>query len=135
MNKDREAKMKKILIVDDEDNNRLLLEEILEDFKECGVEILMASDGKKALDIIIREIPDLIFLDIMMPTINGYEVCDIVKRELKLLSTYIVLLTAKGQAEDRNKGIDVLCDKYLTKPFYFNEVLTIAESVLGIKVH
>jgi two-component system alkaline phosphatase synthesis response regulator PhoP len=134
MNKDREAKMKKILIVDDEDNNRLLLEEILEDFKECGVEILMASDGKKALDIIIREIPELIFLDIMMPTINGYEVCDIVKRELKLLNTYIVLLTAKGQVEDRNKGIDVLCDKYLTKPFYFNEVLTIAENVLGIRV-
>jgi len=127
--------MKKILIVDDEVNNRLLLEEILEDFKEQGVEILQAEDGKQALDIIKSENPDLIFLDIMMPTINGYEVCHIVKKELKLSNMYIVLLTAKGQAEDRHRGLDVMCDKYITKPFYFNEVLTTAESVLGLKIH
>jgi two-component system alkaline phosphatase synthesis response regulator PhoP len=127
--------MKKILIVDDEVNNRLLLEEILEDFKEQGVEILLAEDGKQALDIIISEKPNLIFLDIMMPTINGYEVCNIVKKELKLLDIYIVLLTAKGQAEDRHRGFDVLCDKYITKPFYFNEVLNIAEDILGLKMN
>ncbi|MGV8982034.1 response regulator [Clostridium sp.] len=127
--------MKKILIVDDEVNNRLLLEEILEDFKQQGVEILMEEDGKKALSTIIRERPDLVFLDIMMPTIDGYEVCNIVKRELKLTDIYIVLLTAKGQAEDKNRGCDVLCDKYITKPFYFNEVLSIAENVLELIVH
>ncbi|MBZ9688650.1 response regulator [Clostridium estertheticum] len=125
--------MKKILIVDDEVNNRLLLEEILEEFKDQGVEILLADDGKKALGIIISERPNLVFLDIMMPEINGYEVCNIVKKELKLLHTYIVLLTAKGQTEDKNRGNDVLCDKYLTKPFYFDEVLAIAENVLGLK--
>lgn len=127
--------MKKILIVDDEVNNRLLLEEILEEFKDQGVEIFLAEDGKQALDIIISEKPNLIFLDIMMPTINGYEVCNIVKKELKLLDIYIVLLTAKGQAEDKHRGFDVLCDKYITKPFYFNEVLTIAENILGLKIH
>lgn len=127
--------MKKILIVDDEVNNRLLLEEILEEFKDQGVEIFLAEDGKQALDIIISEKPNLIFLDIMMPTINGYEVCNIVKKELKLLDIYIVLLTAKGQAEDKHRGFDVLCDKYITKPFYFNEVLAIAENILGLKIH
>jgi two-component system alkaline phosphatase synthesis response regulator PhoP len=127
--------MKKILIVDDEVNNRLLLEEILEDFKESGVKIFLAEDGKQALGIIISERPDLVFLDIMMPTLNGYEVCNTVKRELKLLDIYIVLLTAKGQEEDKNKGFDVLCDRYMTKPFYFNEVITIAEKVLGLKIH
>lgn len=127
--------MKKILIVDDEVNNRLLLEEILEEIKEQGVEILLAGDGMKALDIIISEKPSLVFLDIMMPIRNGYEVCNIVKKELKLLDVYIVLLTAKGQKEDKNRGLDVLCDKYITKPFHFNEVLAIAEEVLGLKVH
>ena len=57
------------------------------------------------------------------------------KRELKLLDIYIVLLTAKGQGEDKHKGFDVLCDRYMTKPFYFNEVITIAETVLGLKIH
>ncbi|MBU3160499.1 response regulator [Clostridium frigoris] len=126
--------MKKILIVDDEVNNRLLLEEILEDFKEKGVEILLAQDGKQALDIIKSERPSLVFLDIMMPTINGYEVCNTVKKELKLQGVYIVLLTAKGREDDKNIGSKVLCDKYITKPFYFNEVLTIAENVLGLKI-
>jgi CheY-like chemotaxis protein len=126
--------MKKILIVDDEANNRLLLEEILEDFKEKGVEIYLAKNGKQALGIIISERPDLVFLDIMMPTISGYEVCDIVKRELKLLYIYIVLLTAKGQEEDKHKGFDVLCDRYITKPFYFNEVIEVTEKVLGMKI-
>jgi len=125
--------MKKILIVDDEANNRLLLEEILEEFKEKGVEILLAEDGKKALDIIKSDRPNLVFLDIMMPEINGYEVCYIVKKELNLPNIYIVLLTAKGQEEDKHKGIEVMCDKYITKPFYFNEVLDIAQNVLGIK--
>ncbi|MBU3113101.1 response regulator [Clostridium lacusfryxellense] len=127
--------MKKILIVDDEVNNRLLLEEILEDFKEIGVEILLASDGKQALDLIESERPNLVFLDIMMPTINGYEVCNVVKKELKLINIYIVLLTARGQKDDRDRGFEVLCDKYITKPFYFNEVIGIAEDVLELKIH
>ena len=126
--------MKKILIVDDEANNRLLLEEILEDFKGKGVEIFLAKNGKQALGIIISERPELVFLDIMMPTISGYEVCDIVKRELKLLYIYIVLLTAKGQEDDKHKGFDVLCDRYITKPFYFNEVIEVTEKVLGMKI-
>jgi two-component system alkaline phosphatase synthesis response regulator PhoP len=125
--------MKSILIVDDEVNNRLLLEEILEEFKEQGVEILLAEDGTQALDIIVSKRPNLVFLDIMMPTINGYQVCSIVKKDLKLEEIYIVLLTARGQEQDKNRGLEVLCDKYITKPFSFKEVLTIAENVLVLK--
>lgn len=125
--------MKSILIVDDEVNNRLLLEEILEEFKEQGVEILLAEDGAQALDIIVSKKPNLVFLDIMMPEINGYEVCNIVKQDFKLSDIYIVLLTARGQEKDKNRGLDALCDKYITKPFSFKEVLTTAENVLGLK--
>lgn len=124
--------MKSILIVDDEVNNRLLLEEILEEYKEQGVEILLAEDGMQALDIIISKRPNLVFLDIMMPTINGYQVCNIVKKELKLAEIYIALLTARGQEQDKHRGLEVLCDKYITKPFSFKEVLAIVEDVLGI---
>jgi two-component system alkaline phosphatase synthesis response regulator PhoP len=127
--------MKSILIVDDEVNNRLLLEEILEEFKEQGVEILLAEDGVQALDIIISKRPNLVFLDIMMPTINGYQVCNRVKKELNLAEVYIVLLTAKGQEQDKHRGQEVLCDKYITKPFSFKEVLAIAENVLGLKAY
>jgi two-component system alkaline phosphatase synthesis response regulator PhoP len=126
--------MKSILIVDDEVNNRLLLEEILEEFKEQGVEILLAEDGTQALDIIVSKRPNLVFLDIMMPTINGYQVCSIVKKDLDLEDIYIVLLTARGQEQDKNRGLEVLCDKYITKPFSFKAVLTIAENVLGLKI-
>lgn len=126
--------MKKILIVDDEVNNRLLLEEILEDFKDNEVEILIAENGKQALNIIKRDKPNLVFLDVMMPIINGYEVCSIVKKDLLLQGVYIVFLTAKGREDDKQGESRVMCDKYITKPFYFREVLTIAENVLGIKV-
>lgn len=125
--------MKSILIVDDEVNNRLLLEEILEEFKDQGVEILLAEDGTQALDIIVSKKPNLVFLDIMMPTINGYQVCNIVKKDFKLSEIYIVLLTARGQEKDKDRGLEALCDKYITKPFSFKEVLTIAENVLGLK--
>jgi len=127
--------MKKILIVDDEVNNRLLLEDMLEEIKDKGVEILMAKDGEEALSIIKSVRPNLVFLDIMMPKINGYEVCSMVKKELKIVDMYIVLLTAKGQSEDKNRGIEVLCDKYITKPFYINEVLSIAYNVLQLETN
>ena len=127
--------MKKILIVDDEVNNRLLLEEMLEEIKDKGVEILMAQNGEEALSIIKSVRPNLVFLDIMMPKINGYDVCNTVKKELNLIDIYIVLLTAKGQEADKNRGHEVLCDKYITKPFYLNEVLSIAQNVLQLKTH
>jgi two-component system alkaline phosphatase synthesis response regulator PhoP len=122
----------KILIVDDEPHIRLLLEQNLEDLEGEGVEILTAADGQQGLDSIKAEQPDLVFLDVMMPRINGFDVCQIVKQELKMDNTYIVLLTAKGQEYDRQHGEAVGADQYLTKPFDPDALLALAKQILGL---
>lgn len=109
--------MNKILIVDDEPNNRILLQEILEDFEEDGTQLLYAADGAEALDIIQSEKPDLIFLDIMLPEMDGFDVCHTVKYKLGLENIFIAILTAKSQDVDKRKAMDVKADMYITKPF------------------
>ena len=121
---------KKLLIVDDEAHIRLLIEQTLEDLEDEGVQLLFADNGEAALSIIQKEKPDLVFLDVMMPKMNGMEVCQRVKKELKLTDTYIILLTAKGQEVDRQKGLDMGADKYMTKPFDPDEMFEIAEEIL-----
>jgi DNA-binding response OmpR family regulator len=125
---------KKILIVDDEPHIRLLLERALRDLEDEGVEILKASHGREALEIIKTEKPDLIYLDVMMPEMNGYDVCRAVKNEMGLREVYIVLLTAKGQEMDKKKGAEVGADLYMTKPFDPDVVLEKAAEVLGIEI-
>ena len=123
---------KKVLIVDDEPFIRLLLEQTLEDLEDEGVELITADNGETALDIIRSETPEIVFLDVMMPKMNGFDVCNAVKNELGLTGVYIVLLTAKGQEFDKQKGIDVGADVYMTKPFNPDEVLAKARSILGL---
>lgn len=122
----------KILIVDDEPHIRLLIEQTLEDLEDHGVELLLATNGEEALDIIQAERPPLVFLDVMMPKINGFEVCHTVKREWELHDVYVVMLTAKGQESDRQKGEAVGADTYVTKPFDPDELLELTEQVLGL---
>jgi len=124
--------MPKILIVDDEPFIRLLLEQTLEDLEDEGVELITADNGETALDIIRSERPEIVFLDVMMPKMNGFDVCNAVKNDLGLNDVYIVLLTAKGQEFDKQKGIDVGADIYMTKPFNPDEVLEKARTVLGL---
>lgn len=121
----------KILIVDDEPHIRLLLGRILEDLEDEGVELLTANDGAEALETIKAERPKLVFLDVMMPKLNGFDVCRAVKYELGLEDCYIVLLTSKGQEFDRQKGQEVGADTYVTKPFDPDELLKMAQEVLG----
>jgi len=121
----------KILIVDDEPNIVILLEQALEALEDEGVELLTARNGQDALEIIKTEKPNLVFLDIMMPKMNGLEVCHIVKSELQIANIYIIILTAKGQEFDKKKGIDVGADLYLTKPFRPKEVLEKSRQILG----
>ncbi len=123
---------KKILIVDDEPQIRILLEQTLEDFEESGVEILMAENGREGLELIKSERPNLVFLDVMMPEMNGFDVCHTVKKKLKLKDIYIVLITAKGQEFDKQKGKEVGADEYKTKPFDPDEIVKLAGEVLGI---
>jgi two-component system, OmpR family, alkaline phosphatase synthesis response regulator PhoP len=122
----------KILIVDDEPHIRLLLEQALEELEDEGVELLVATNGEEALETIKAEKPPLVFLDVMMPKMNGFEVCNAVKNELGMADVYIVLLTAKGQEVDREKGAAVGANVYMTKPFDPDEVLEMAEEVLGL---
>lgn len=123
---------KKILIVDDEQHIRMLIEQTLEELEDDGVEFLTADNGEKALDLIRREIPDLVFLDVMMPRMNGMEVCRKVKKELGMKQVFIVLLTAKGQELDRQKGSEVGADVYMTKPFDPESLLIKAREVLQL---
>ena len=123
----------KILIVDDEAQIRMLIEQTLEELEDDGVEFLTAENGEIALEIIQRENPQLVFLDVMMPKMNGMDVCKKVKKELGLHNVYIVLLTAKGQELDRQKGQEVGADVYMTKPFDPEVILSKARQVLALE--
>lgn len=123
---------KKILIADDEANIRILMEQVLEKLEDEGVELLIAKNGKEALETIEDEKPDLVFLDMMMPRMNGLDVCRAVKQELKITNIYIIMLTAKGQEDDKEKGLKVGVDLYMTKPFRPKAVLEKSREVLGI---
>jgi DNA-binding response OmpR family regulator len=123
---------KKILVVDDEPHVRLLLEQTFEKLEDEGVELLFADNGEDALKIIKEKRPELVFLDVMMPKMNGFEVCNTVKNELRLKDVYIVMLTAKGQKFDREKGNEVCADVYMTKPFDPDEIVEKASEILGL---
>ena len=121
----------KILIVDDEAHIRLLIAQTLEELEDQGVTIFNAEDGEQAMRIVENEHPVLVFLDVMMPKLNGFETCARIKRELGMKDVTIVLLTAKGQEFDRERGKDVGADLYMTKPFDPDELLAFAAKVVG----
>jgi DNA-binding response OmpR family regulator len=122
----------KLLIVDDEAHIRMLIGQTLEELEDEGVNFFTAENGEQALEIIQQEKPQLVFLDVMMPKMNGMEVCRRVKKELGLNDVFIILLTAKGQELDRQKGQEVGADVYMTKPFDPEAILNKAKEVLGI---
>jgi len=121
----------KILIVDDEAHLRMLIQQALEDLEDEGVELLTATNGEEALETIQAEKPRMVFLDVMMPKVNGFDVCKAVKHTMGLKEVYVILLTAKGQEYDRQKGQEVGADLYLTKPFDPDALLAKAREVLG----
>jgi two-component system alkaline phosphatase synthesis response regulator PhoP len=123
---------RRILIVDDEAHLRMLIQQTLEELEDEGVELLMASNGEEALATIEREKPNLVFLDVMMPKLSGFDVCERAKRQLGLSDVYIVLLTAKGQEFDRQRGQEVGADLYMTKPFDPDALVQKARDVLGM---
>lgn len=123
---------KKVLIVDDETHIRILLEQTLEELEDEGVELLSAGDGETALGLIQEQQPDLVFLDVMMPKMNGFDVCYHVKKKLNLNEIYIIMLTAKGQEFDKKKGEEVGANLYMTKPFDPDDLLEKAMEILGL---
>jgi two-component system, OmpR family, alkaline phosphatase synthesis response regulator PhoP len=121
-----------ILIADDEAHIRILMEQTLEELEDQGVELLIATNGAEALEMIQTQKPDLVFLDVMMPKMNGFEVCQTVKQNAETRSTHIIMLTAKGQEFDQQKGKEVGADLYMTKPFDPDEIVEKALEVLGL---
>lgn len=121
-----------ILIVDDESHLRTLLHQTLEELEDEGVELLTANNGEEALATIESVKPNLVFLDVMMPKLSGFDVCERAKKTLGLANVFIVLLTAKGQEFDRQRGIAVGADMYMTKPFDPDSLLMKARDVLGL---
>jgi CheY-like chemotaxis protein len=123
--------LKKVLIVDDEAYVRLLIEQSLEELEDGGVRILTANNGEEAIQLVQEELPQMVFLDVMMPQMNGFEVCRMIKRKLALENIFIVMLTAKGQENDRQESEEAGANLYMTKPFDPDELLKLATSVLG----
>ena len=121
-----------VLIVDDEAHLRMLIQQTLEDLEDEGIELVTAVNGEEALEKIQALSPALVFLDVMMPKLSGFDVCRRVKHTLGLRGIFIVLLTAKGQELDRQKGQEVGADLYMTKPFDPDALLRKAREVLAL---
>jgi len=123
---------KKVLIAEDQPDSRRLLADILTRFHPFGVETIVAHNGTEALEMARKERPDLILLDIMMPGMNGFEVCRSVKSDPELASAYIIMVSAKIQPEDRKEAAMAGADEYLTKPYDVNAVIERVQAALGV---
>ena len=111
----------RILIVDDSSTIRRSAESML---NAEGYEVVTAEDGFEALSMVARHNPDLIFVDIMMPRLDGYQTCAIIKNNSQYRSTPVVMLTSKDGLFDQARGRVVGSDLYLTKPFTKDELLS-----------
>jgi DNA-binding response OmpR family regulator len=119
----------KVLVVDDEPFICRSLSFVL---RKENYEVFEARNGEEALEAIRAHRPDLVFLDVMMPKINGFEVTERVKADPDLRTTKVILLTAKGQDSDRATGAQAGADEYMTKPFSPTKLLQRTREILGI---
>ena len=118
---------KEILIVDDEPSIVVPIQFLME---QQGYSVIVAENGHDALDLIYKYKPDLILLDIMLPGIDGYEVCEIVRLNPKLRGVKVIFLTAKGREVEIAKGLALGADAYITKPFSNAELVAKVKTVL-----
>lgn len=116
-----------ILVADDEPNIALSLKFLME---QAGFSVQTAADGQQTLDAITHSPPDLILLDINMPKLNGYQVCEAVRANADWKHIRIVMLTAKGRDIEREKGLALGADDYVTKPFATQEVVAKVRALL-----
>lgn len=117
----------KILIADDEPNILISLEYLM---KREGYEVLLARDGQEALEVLKRERPRLVLLDVMMPKKTGFEVCQELRSDETLKDTVVLMLTAKGRDTDVAKGMALGADAYMTKPFSTRELVQKVQQLL-----
>ena len=122
--------MYRILIVDDEPNIVLALELLM---KKEGYEVHTVDDGERAVQAAKELRPDLILLDIMMPKMDGYEVCQRIRSDALLKDVSIIMLTAKGREVEREKGLALGADHYITKPFSTRQVVMKVKEILAAR--
>ncbi len=120
---------KRILIADDEQNIVISIEFLL---RREGFEVIVAGDGEEALAKVRAERPDLVLLDVMMPKMNGFDVCQALRADPDLGATRILMLTAKGRDTEVSKGLGLGADGYMTKPFSTKELLAEVRKLLGM---
>ena len=119
---------REVLVVEDEANIALSLEFLME---QAGYHVRTASDGVSAMDAIAVSRPDLVLLDVNMPKMNGYEVCERIRENPDWSAVRIIMLTAKGRDVEREKGLALGADDYITKPFATTEVVSKVRELLG----
>lgn len=120
--------MRRILVVDDEPS---IVRPLMFILKKKGYEVLTASNGEEGLSVARAEKPDLIFLDVMMPKKNGYEVSKEIKNDPELENTYIIILTAKGNEPSEEEKSVIKANEYLSKPFSPINIVEKVGKILG----
>ena len=123
----KKSTMSKILIVEDDPDIRELLRFNLE---KAGYNIFLAEDGEKALTLARKHAPDIILLDLMLPGVDGLEVCRTLKKDPELQRISVIMVTAKGEEMDRVVGLELGADDYVVKPFSLREVVLRIRKIL-----
>lgn len=124
------ASKKSILVVEDEPNIVLSLQFLM---RQAGFDVRVANDGEEALKEVEKQAPDLILLDVMIPKRDGYDVCQTIRANPDLNYVYIIMLTAKGREVDREKGLSLGANDYVTKPFSTRDLTEKVKQILGEK--
>lgn len=119
---------KKILVADDEP---FVLRSIEYTLSRAGYNVLTAVDGEEALNKVLAENPDLVFLDIQMPRMDGNEVCKKLREDPKRKDLYIIVITAKGQESERLFSLECGASEYITKPYSPRKMLERVKEILG----
>ena len=122
-----ESNTKRILVVDDESDLVVMISKAL---RYKGYEVITANDGQEGLDKAKTQKPDLIILDLMLPRINGYKVCGLLKKDTRYAKIPIILFTARANAEDIELGKKIGADAYITKPYERDALLSKIEELI-----
>ena len=120
---------KRVLVVDDEPNIVMSLEFLM---RRAGFEVGVARNGREALEALEGAPPDLLLLDVMMPEFDGYEVCERIRARSDWRGTKIVMLTARGREVERERGLSLGADAYVTKPFSTRDLVEQVKRMLGV---
>jgi DNA-binding response OmpR family regulator len=119
---------RRILVVDDEPNIVISLEFLM---KREGWDVVVVADGEAALQAVERDRPDLVLLDVMLPKLNGFEVCKRIRLEPAWKGLKVLMLTAKGRETEVAKGLGLGADAYVTKPFSTKDLVAQVKQLLG----